>query len=926
MRINGHKEVRFQDTCDEGGGSQEQTTHEEEDMLNHDELSLQERVSDLEKKSLEQADEITCLRSTIADLLRRINQLEGRAPVITNSNSHATTPTKVSPSLPQHPAAVQNRHTYHRQASNSSTSSYTDGVTPHNGNHHPTHTSPGVAPQRRLSYFPTASTSSLHSEGGQSSTSASPVPSPAPSSYRSSPSPRQTPSPNRHISASTSNLSAMRRWSSSCSSQDFATGNRRIVSGSMYNLPMRSSSGTLYRHGTREAQLNTEDGTVRMYLRGRPIVMHIPSEQLHDYSLMKVNSAPSQRLKLEWVYGYRGRDCRANLFLLPTGEMVYFIAAVVVLYNVEEQIQRHYLGHTDDIKCLAVHPNKLLIATGQVASIDRRERKHIGAHSTCGPCACSLFQPHVRIWDSVSLNTLHVIGVGDFERAVSCIAFSKMDGGSILCAVDDSSEHTISLWDWQRGEKGVKITETKSASDTVLSVEFHPMDRHTLVTLGKGHIHFWDMEGGTLAKKLGLFERDSPGSGDSAVTSKYLVKSNKPKYVLCMTFTELGELLTGDSNGNIMVWQRGSNKVCRTVVGAHDGPLFSICAMKDGTIVTGGAKDRKVVQWDSSLTRTGQEAKLPDMAGGIRTLAQGKGSMLLIGTTRNSILQGTFSLNFSTVVQGHTEEIWALAVHPTQNQFVTGGYDCQVHLWDTLSHSVVWSRDLGEQAQAACFSPDGSVLVLTTRTGRWSVIDSSTRQLYSMHSDGTEPIDAVAFSPNGQLLALGSRDSFIYVYQVSEEGRKYNRISRCSGHSSFVIHLDWAVDSTYLRSCSGDYEILYWNALVCRQVTNMSITRDLKWHTQTCTIGFSVYGIWPENADGTDINTCSRSHSGRLLATGDDFGKVRVFSYPASQPKCLSHMYGGHSSHVTAVDFLPDDNRLISLGGRDCAVLQWAVV
>ncbi|XP_077525677.1 echinoderm microtubule-associated protein-like 2 isoform X2 [Haemaphysalis longicornis] len=891
-----------------------------EDMLQHDELSLQERVSDLEKKILEQTDEITCLRSTIADLLRRMNQLEGRAPVITNSNSHATTPTKVSPSPPQHPV-VHNRHSFHRQASNSSNSSYTDGVTPLNGNHQPAHTSPGVAPQRRLSYFPTASTSSLHSEGGQSSTSASPSPSPAPSSsYRGSPSPRQTPSPNRHISASTSNLSAMRRWSSTCSSQDFATSNRRIVSGSMYNLPMRSSSGTLYRHGTKETQLNTEEGTVRMYLRGRPIVMHIPSEQLHDYSLMKVNSAPSQRLKLEWVYGYRGRDCRANLFLLPTGEMVYFIAAVVVLYNVEEQIQRHYLGHTDDIKCLAVHPNKLLIATGQVASIDRRERK---------PRVVS--RPHVRIWDSVSLNTLHIIGVGDFERAVSCIAFSKMDGGSILCAVDDSSEHTISLWDWQRGERGVKITETKSASEAVLAVEFHPMDRHTLVTLGKGHIHFWDMEGGTLAKRLGLFEKDNSGSGDSAAaaatcTSRYLVKSNKPKYVLCMTFTEHGELLTGDSNGNIMVWQRGSNKVCRTVVGAHDGPLFSICAMKDGTIVTGGAKDRKVVQWDANLSRTGQEARLPDMAGGIRTLAQGKGSLLLIGTTRNSILQGTFSLNFSTVVQGHTEEIWALAVHPTQNQFVTGGYDCQVHLWDTLSHSVVWSRDLGEQAQAACFSPDGSVLVLTTRTGRWSVVDSSTRQLYSMHTDGTEPIDAVAFSPNGQLLALGSRDSFIYVYQVSEEGRKYNRISRCSGHSSFVIHLDWAVDSTYFRSCSGDYELLYWNALVCRQVTNMSITRDLKWHTQTCTIGFSVFGIWPENADGTDINTCARSHSCRLLATGDDFGKVRLFAYPASEPKCLSHMYGGHSSHVTAVDFLPDDNRLISLGGRDCAVLQWAVV
>lgn len=33
--------------------------------------------------------------------------------------------------------------------------------------------------------------------------------------------------------------------------------------------------------------------------------------------------------------------------------------------------------------------------------------------------------PHVRVWDSVTLNTLHVIGMGFFDRAVTCIAFSK---------------------------------------------------------------------------------------------------------------------------------------------------------------------------------------------------------------------------------------------------------------------------------------------------------------------------------------------------------------------------------------------------------------------------------------------------------------------------------------------------------------------
>lgn len=87
-----------------------------------------------------------------------------------------------------------------------------------------------------------------------------------------------------------------------------------------------------------------------MFLRGRPIIFHAPSDLADNYEITKVTTAPSQKLKLDWVYGYRGRDCRSNLYFLPTGEMVYFVAAVVVLYNVEEQSQRHYLGHTDDVK------------------------------------------------------------------------------------------------------------------------------------------------------------------------------------------------------------------------------------------------------------------------------------------------------------------------------------------------------------------------------------------------------------------------------------------------------------------------------------------------------------------------------------------------------------------------------------------------
>ena len=101
---------------------------------------------------------------------------------------------------------------------------------------------------------------------------------------------------------------------------------------------------------TKDASFNSEDGFVKMYIRGRPVQLFVPTDLTNSYTLSKVSPAPQLRPKVEWVYGYRGRDARSNLYLLPTGEIVYFVAAVVVLFNAEEHSQRHYLGHTEEIR------------------------------------------------------------------------------------------------------------------------------------------------------------------------------------------------------------------------------------------------------------------------------------------------------------------------------------------------------------------------------------------------------------------------------------------------------------------------------------------------------------------------------------------------------------------------------------------------
>lgn len=40
---------------------------------------------------------------------------------------------------------------------------------------------------------------------------------------------------------------------------------------------------------------------------------------------------------------------------------------------------------------------------------------------------------------------------------------------------------------------------------------------------------------------------------------------------------------------------------------AHEGGVFSVFATKDGTLLSGGGKDRKIVEWDSELQKTGFE-------------------------------------------------------------------------------------------------------------------------------------------------------------------------------------------------------------------------------------------------------------------------------------------------------------------------------
>ena len=88
-----------------------------------------------------------------------------------------------------------------------------------------------------------------------------------------------------------------------------------------------------------------------------------------------------------------------------------------------------------------------------------------------------------------------------------------------------------------------------------------------------------------------------------------------------------------------------------------------------------------------------------------------------MGTTKNNIVGGSLSLPFRLLVQGHTEQVHALAAHPHQPQFLSGGHDKCLILWDSLSNSAIWAAEFEDPIQSCCFSPGelcyvGGVVVL----------------------------------------------------------------------------------------------------------------------------------------------------------------------------------------------------------------------
>lgn len=200
-----------------------------------------------------------------------------------------------------------------------------------------------------------------------------------------------------------------------------------------------------------------------------------------------------------------------------------------------------------------------------------------------------------------------------------------------------------------------------------------------------------------------------------------------------------------------------------------------------------------------------------------------------------------------------------------------------------------------------------------------------------------ERLSVLCFSGCGSFLAAASWDQQIYLLKLSpSESSTARRVQQTQvrlhrvlqGNSSSPVALMFSADSQYVMSNSKDTQILHWSTKDGSLQRSISAFRDTKWQPPwTAVFGWPVIGVWGDpDYDGTDVNSACQAYGPeKLLAFGDDHGRVRLIRFPSPFLEPAVKGYTGHGSHVTAVKF-SRTNVLASLGGDDHSIGQWSLI
>ncbi len=267
-----------------------------------------------------------------------------------------------------------------------------------------------------------------------------------------------------------------------------------------------------------------------------------------------------------------------------------------------------------------------------------------------------------------------------------------------------------------------------------------------------GKLRLWESATGKLLREIGdhyphveaiAFTADSKlvaSSGGRDATCIWDTATGKElhrcwAYAEGISFSPDGKTLaTGGNDGTVRLWNVATGKEQLLPASGHQGTVATVAASRDGRlVVTGGGEERTLRVWDPL---TGKELRRIDASstwflGAMALSADGK----IVATDKGlwDVASGRFLAGKEgrgTIFADQDYSIEALAFSPDARLLAMAtrsldvGRDRMIRLWDTTKFKEV--RHFGTlPVRALAYSPDGSILAAGNEDGRW---DFGTRQ------------------------------------------------------------------------------------------------------------------------------------------------------------------------------------------------------
>jgi WD40 repeat protein len=243
-------------------------------------------------------------------------------------------------------------------------------------------------------------------------------------------------------------------------------------------------------------------------------------------------------------------------------------------------------------------------------------------------------------------------------------------------------------------------------------------------------------------------------------------------------------------------------------------------------------------------------------------------------------------------------------------------------------------------------SPTGTDPTPSISTGQsiLAVPTLSSHELVSVLHGHTDTVRSVTFSPNGQLLASGSSDHTVRLWNPATGERVGQPLM---GHTNWVWSVAFSPDGKLLASGAGgngqqatdDYTVRLWNP-----ATGQSVGKPLTGHTAwVWSVAFSPDGnlvasgsgdhtvrLWnpatgqsagkPLTGHTAAVWSVAFSPEGNLLASGSGDNTVRLWNPVTGQS--VGQPLTGHTDWVMSVAFSPD-GKLLASGSADNTLRLW---